>query len=200
MTGRLERSMEKTLGIGLLGLGFGQQALAINADPDSALVVRGICARHSAAAAGVQAQYNIPYATTEYAQLLARDDIDVVAIFTPDHYHREHILAALAAGKHGVVTQPMVVSLAEAEEVVRAVDRSGRKLLVGQTSRWQPQNMAVKRFVDEGKLGAILVIEAAYVQDLRPVYDWSTWRYTVPQDFLYGGAIHSIDLLRWFAG
>src|SRR5439155_6776803 len=178
--------MDKTLGIGLLGLGFGKQVLAINADPDSALVVRGICARHSAAAAGMQAQYGIPYATTDYSQLLARDDIDVVAIFTPDHCHREHILAALAAGKHVVVTKPMVVSLAEAEEVVRAVYRSGRKLLLGQTSRWQPQNMAVKRFIDEGKLGDILMLEAAYVQDLRPVYDWSTWRYTVPQDFLYG--------------
>jgi predicted dehydrogenase len=192
--------MEKTVGIGLVGLGFGKQVLAINADPDSALIVRGICARHSAATAAVQAQYGIPYATTDYAHLLARDDIDIVAVFTPDHCHREHILAALAAGKHVVVTKPMVVSLREAEEVVRAVDRSGRKLLVGQTSRWQPQNMAVKRFLDEGRLGDILVIEAAYVQDLRPIYDWSTWRYTVPQDFLYGGAIHVIDLLQWFAG
>ena len=47
--------MDKTLGIGLAGLGFGKQALAINADPDSALVVRGIYVRHSAAAEAVQA-------------------------------------------------------------------------------------------------------------------------------------------------
>ncbi len=192
--------MEKTLGIGLVGLGFGKQVLSINADPESALTVRGICGRRSAPTAEVQSQYGIPFATTDYGQLLARDDIDIIAIFSPDHCHYEQILAALAAGKHVVVTKPMVVSRAEADEVVRAVDRGSRKLLVGQTSRWQPHNMAVKRFVDGGDLGHLLLVEAAYVQDLRSVYDWSTWRYTVPQDFLYGGAIHAIDLLRWFAG
>jgi predicted dehydrogenase len=192
--------MEKTRGIGLVGLGFGKQVLAINADADSALEVRGICARRSAATAEVQAQHRIPFATTDYAQLLARPDIDIIGIFTPDAYHYEQILAALAAGKHVIVTKPMVVSSAQAEDVVRAVERSGRKLLVGQTSRWQPQNMAIKAFIDEGALGDILIAEGAYVQDLRPVYNWSPWRYTLPQDYLYGGAIHLIDLLRWFAG
>jgi len=192
--------MEKTLGIGLVGLGFGKQALAINADTTSALAVRGICGRRSAATAAIQAQYGIPFATTDYEQLLARDDIAIIAIFTPDASHHDQIIAALAAGKHVVVTKPMVTSLAEATAVVAAVERSGRKLLVGQTSRWRPQNMAIKSFLDDGSLGDILIIEAAYVQDLRPVYDWSAWRYTQPQDYLYGGAIHSIDLLRWFAG
>jgi predicted dehydrogenase len=192
--------MEKILGIGLVGLGFATQALPINADPDSALVVRGICGRRAAPTAKVQAQYDLPFATIDYGELLARDDIDIVGIFTPDDCHHQQILAALAAGKHVVVTKPMVTSLAEAKEVVRAVERSGRKLLVGQTSRWQPQNMAIKQLVDDGELGSILVIEAAYVQDLRPVYGQTPWRYTAPQDYLYGGAIHAIDLLRWIAG
>src|SRR5690242_16572858 len=102
--------MEKTLGIGLVGLGFGKQVLSINADADSALTVRGVCGRRSAATAEVQAQYGIPFATTDYAQLLARDDIDIIGIFTPDHCHCEQIMAALAAGKHVVVTKPMVTS------------------------------------------------------------------------------------------
>lgn len=192
--------MKKTVGIGLVGLGFAKQVLPINADPDSALVVRGICGHRAAPTAEVQAQYDIPFATTDYGELLERDDIDIIGIFTPDNCHHQQILAALAANKHVVVTKPMVESLTEAREVVRAVERSGRKLLVGQTSRWQPQNMAVKRLVDDGELGSILVIEAAYVQDLRPVYDQTPWRYTAPQDYLYGGAIHAVDLLRWIAG
>jgi len=159
----------------------------------------GICGRRSAAAA-IQAQYGIPFATTDYEQLLARDDIAIIAILTPDASHHDQIIAALVAGKHVVVTKPMVTSLAEATAVVAAVERSGRKLLVGQTSRWQPQNIAIKSFLDDGSLGDILIIEAAYVQDLRPVYDWSAWRYTQPRDYLYGGAIHSIDLLCWFVG
>lgn len=192
--------MEKTLGMGVVGLGFGKQALAINAETDSALIVRGICGHNAATTAEVQAQYGIPFGTTDYSALVARSDIDIIGIYTPDPYHHEQILAALAAGKHVVVTKPMVTSAEQAAEVVRAVGRSGRKLLVGQTSRWQPQNMAIKRLLDEGKLGAILIAEAAYVQDLRSTYDWSAWRYTAPQDYLYGGAIHAIDLLRWMAG
>lgn len=192
--------MEKNLGIGLVGLGFAKQVLAINADPASALIVRGICSRQPGPVAAAQSQFGIPFGTTDYAALLRRDDVDIIAIFTPDQRHHEQIIAALDAGKHVVVTKPMVVSLAQAQEVVRAVDASGCKLLVGHTSRWQPQNMAIKQLVDEGALGDILVVEAAYVQDLRSVYNATPWRYTAPQDYLYGGAIHAIDLLRWLAG
>jgi predicted dehydrogenase len=194
------QAMEKRLGIGLLGLGFGKHVLAINGDPDSSLIVRGICTRHPAGAAAIQRQYNIPFITTDYPDLLAQDTIDIVAIFSPDHCHSDQILTALQAGKHVVVTKPMVVSPEEAEAVIRGVEQSGCKLLVGQTSRWQPQNMAIKQLLDDGELGDILLIESAYVQDLRSVYTSAPWRYSVPQDYLYGAAIHAIDLLRWLAG
>jgi predicted dehydrogenase len=58
--------------------------------------------------------------------------------------------------------------------------------------------MAAKRLYDDGDLGRPLFAEAHYVHDMRPVLDRTPWRHEAPQDVLYGGACHPIDLLRWF--
>jgi len=51
-----------------------------------------------------------------------------------------------------------------------------------------------------GEFGDLYFAASDYYQDLRPVYDRTPWRYEVPQDFLYGGLSHNIDLLRWLKG
>ena len=124
----------------------------------------------------------------------------MVAIFSPCHCHFEQIRAALLAGKHVIVTKPMVVSLDEAREVVRLADKTGLKVLVAQSMRWNSMFLGIRRVFDEGRLGDIRLAEAYYMHDMRPVFDASPWRYEIPQDFLYGGVCHPVDLLRWYLG
>lgn len=188
----------KDLGIGIIGLGMGQHVLAVNDLPASRLVVRGVCDTNAARLAEVAAKHKVSVATTDYRELLSRDDIQVIGIYSPDHLHAEQALDALEAGKHVICTKPMCVSIAEAEQLVKAVDRTGLKFLVGQTCRFVQYYRAAHDLLEEGKLGEIGYIEAHYVHDMRGFK--GTWRWEAPQDFNYGGLCHPLDLVRWFAG
>jgi predicted dehydrogenase len=126
--------------------------------------------------------------------------VDVVGIFSPDHLHAEHALAALRAGKHVICTKPMVTSVEDAAALVQAVDETGLTFLVGQTMRFEPQFATAKRMVDDGELGEVTWAEAHYVHDLRHLLPITPWRLEAPQDLMYGGVSHPIDLLRWFFG
>ncbi|CAN5418077.1 N/A [soil metagenome] len=190
----------KTIGVGVIGLGMGKNMLAINQDSHSVMEVRALCDTNEIMLEQVRAEYNIGFATTDYRQLLARPDIDVVGIYSPDHLHIEHITAAASAGKHIICTKPMVVSLEEAQRTVQLVRQHKIKFLVGQTARFSPEFMAAKKLYDDGDLGRPLFAEAHYVHDMRKVHERTPWRRDVPQDSLYGGACHPIDLLRWFLG
>jgi predicted dehydrogenase len=191
----------KDIGISVIGLGMGRNVLAIDDDPKSRLTVRAICDTNPDTLTRVQAQRpDIALATDDYRRVIDRSDVEVVAIYSPDHLHFQHINDALLAGKHVICTKPMVVSLTQAKEVVRLVDRLGRTFLVGQTCRFVPRFMAAKKLNDDGDLGRPLFAEAHYVHDMRPVLDRTPWRYEAPQDLMYGGACHPIDLLRWFFG
>ena len=138
--------------------------------------------------------------TTDFDALVAREDLDIIGIYTPGPLHCEQILAALEAGKHVMVTKSMVYSMAEVEQVVAAVDRSGLTLLVTQSLRGRLDFMDAKRACDAGEIGELFMAEAHYVHDLRPVYRATPWRTAMPQDLILGGACHPIDLLRWFMG
>ena len=145
-------------------------------------------------------EFGIDALTSDFDELVARSDLDIIGIYTPGPLHAQQILTALDAGKHVMVTKSMVYTMEEVEQVVEAVDRSGKVLLVTQSLRGRYDFMEAKRACDAGEIGELFMAESHYVHDLRPVYDYSPWRVEMPQDLILGGACHPIDLLRWFMG
>ena len=105
-----------------------------------------------------------------------------------------------------VCTKPLVGRsrgegvLEECDQIVRLAQSKGLKFLVGQTMRFDPVFHAARQFFDDGDLGDILMAESHYVHDIRGVAEYTPWRVDAPQDFLFGGACHPIDTLRWFFG
>ena len=192
--------MGKDIGIGVIGIGMGSTLLPINHVPDSQLVVRGLCSRSADKVSALAREWDIPFWTTDYRELVSRDDIQVIGVYSPDHLHAEHCATALEAGKHVICTKPMVTSVEDAERLVRLVDRTGLKFLVGQTMRFDPEFAGAKRMLDDGDLGEVIWAEGHYVHDLRTFAYATPWRLTAPQDLMYGGASHPIDMLRWFLG
>src|SRR5215207_8773068 len=190
----------KDIGIGIIGIGMGSNVLPINRVADSRLEVRGLCSQTAEKVARLAERWQIGYHTTDYRELIARDDIQVIAIYSPDHQHIEQACAALQAGKHIICTKPMCTRLEDALEMVRLVDETGLKFLVGQTMRFDPEFVAAKKLADDGDLGEMLFAEAHYVHDARGFFPLTPWRLQAPQDLMYGGASHPIDLLRWFLG
>jgi len=193
----------KEIGLGVIGMGpmnMASTAFLLRDVPDLRYRLVAVCSRRQEVIEALAKKEGIPFATTDYRELVARPDVDVVAIYSPDPLHAEHCIAALEAGKHVVCTKPMVAGLEQAKAVVDAVRKSGKKFLVGQTMRFDRQFATLRKMVDDGDLGGMMAAEAYYIHDLRPVYDFTPWRMQMPQDFMYGGVTHPLDILRCFLG
>jgi len=189
--------------LGVIGIGPSNMASTLTLlqdQPDLRYRITAICSRRAEVTQQCAKEFAVPYWTTDYRELVARDDVDVVCVYSPDPLHAEHCAAALEAGKHVVCTKPMVTSLDDAKRLASLVRRTGLKFLVGQTMRFDRQFLAAKQRFDAGELGELIALESYYVHDLRPVFEFTPWRLTAPQDFMFGGCVHSIDVIRAFGG
>ena len=143
-------------------------------------------------------------ASTDWRAVIARDDIDLVDICTPGDTHAEIAIAALEAGKHVLCEKPLANSVEEAERMAAAAAASGRVAMCGFSYRRTPALALAKRFVDEGRLGAIRHVRAQYLQDwLSDSEAPLTWRLDAAK--AGSGALgdigaHIIDSAQWLTG
>ena len=187
------------LKIGVAGLGHGETLIGANYT-NLPLEISSVCDVNEDLVESTLKKHKIPKGASHFDELVSDPDVDIVGIYTPGPLHFKQILKALDNDKHVMVTKSMVYTLNEAEEVIKAVEKSGKVLLVTQTMRARLDFMEAKRVCEDGTIGKLFMAEAHYVHDLRPVYARSPWRIDMPQDLLLGGACHPIDLLRWFMG
>jgi predicted dehydrogenase len=172
----------------------------LSGEPGLRYRITAVCAFTREHAEAAARGFDIPFWTDDYRALAARSDVDVVCVFSPDHLHFEHCREALRQGKHVVCTKPMVTELAHARELIRLARSRGLKFLVGQTMRFDRQFLAARKHIDSGDLGRPIAIESHYVHDMRPVFELTPWRRRVPQDLMFGGCVHCIDILRALGG
>ncbi|MFQ5796144.1 MAG: Gfo/Idh/MocA family protein, partial [Candidatus Bipolaricaulia bacterium] len=137
--------------------------------------------------------------TTSYAEMLKRDDVDIVAIYTPDELHGEQIIQAFSAGKHVICTKPLVNSLEAARQVLEAARRTDRRLLVGQSTRFFESFRCQHRAYERGEIGELEFVDAHYIHRMDWFYDKSPWA-TSTTDWAFLGMSHPIDLVRWYLG
>lgn len=189
------------IGLGVIGYG-GIARACLNAarNPDTGFHLKALCGVDEDALTSTAREFNVDFTTTKYPELLERQDVDAVAIYSPDVLHFPMIKAALLAGKDVVVTKPMVISSDEAEQVLKLLEQTGRTLVVGETSRYARYCMAARQLVNDGDLGRLVFGETHYVHDMRPVFDKTPWRYLEPKDFPIGSMCHPVALLTWYLG
>ena len=194
---------EDRIRLGVIGMGHSNMAstlMLLQEQPDLRYDITAICARRPDQLEHTARDFGIPYWTTDYLELTSHDDVDVICVYSPDALHAEHCIAALQNGKHVICTKPMVTSLKDAKRLVDLVREKKVKFLVGQTMRFDLQFLAARRFLDDGQLGDIIALESFYLHDMRPVFQATPWRLEMPQDFMFGGCVHSIDVVRAFGG
>jgi UDP-N-acetyl-2-amino-2-deoxyglucuronate dehydrogenase len=142
-------------------------------------------------------------AEPDLASLLAREDVDVISVCVPSGLHAEVAGLAAAAGKHLVVEKPIDVTLEAADRLIAAARASGVLVTVISQHRFDTGLDELRRLLDSGALGSLLVGEASTKwYRTQGYYDSADWRGTWQLDggSLMNQGIHYVDLLLWAMG
>ena len=100
------------------------------------------------------------FITTANADAIDHPDVDIVFVSTPEHDHRDAIIAALEAGKPVFVEKPIALTLADADAIIAAQQRTGTELRVGYSRRHERRWMMTKEQIAQGRLGEIIGIQS----------------------------------------
>ncbi|MGN7969762.1 Gfo/Idh/MocA family protein [Microbacterium sp. 22296] len=127
-----------------------------------------VVGRNADAVASAAAKWGWAESATDWREVVARDDIDIVDIVTPGDSHAEIAIAALEAGKHVLCEKPLANTVAEAEAMAEAAGRArarGIRSMVGFTYRRVPAVTLLRDMIAEGAVGTVQQVRAAYRQD-----------------------------------
>jgi predicted dehydrogenase len=166
-----------------------------------------LCGRDAAAVRAAADRQGWASAETDWRELIARPDVDLVDICTPGDLHAEIAVAALDAGKHVLCEKPLANTPAEAEAMTAAAERAaaqGIRSMVGFNYRRVPALTLARTLVADGRLGEIRHVRATYLQDwLTDSAFPLTWR--LQRERAGSGALgdlgaHIIDLAQYLTG
>ncbi len=147
-------------------------------------------------------QYN---ATAYYnaADLLANEkSIDVVSICSPNGLHASHSIQSLKAGFHVLCEKPMAINVNDCGEMIKVAEQMNKRLFAIKQNRFNPPVEAVKKVIDEGKLGKIFSVQLTCFWNRNEDYYQNSWKGTKDLDggTLYTQFSHFVDLLYWMVG
>lgn len=203
--------MGERLRVGFVGFGFigrvhayGYLNLPLFYDPPPlAAELAAVCTSRPETAQRAGERFGFTLATDDYRRVTEAPDIDIVHIATPNLFHRDQLLSAMAAGKHIYCEKPLTATLAEAREVEAALGSYPGVHQMCLQNRFFPATLRAKELVEEGRLGRILSFRASYLHsgsaDPSAPLKWKLDR------ALGGGVLldlgsHVIDLVRHLCG
>ncbi len=203
--------MAKKINVGMVGYKFMGKAhshayrdVAMFFETETVPVMKVICGRTENAVSEAARKFGWEAYEISWEKIVQGEEIGLVDINTPNSTHREIAVAAAKAGKHILCEKPLAVSLAEAEEMLKAARQAGVKHMVCFNYRKIPAVGLAKKLIEEGSLGKIYHFRAQYLQD------WITdpefpliWR--LKKEEAGTGAhgdinSHIIDLARYLVG
>ncbi len=155
-------------------IGMGRSGWELHAAPLSKMPeykVAAVCDQSEARVNEAAKEFGAkPY--TDASAVLANPDIDLVVVSVPGHLHAKVSIAAMEAGKDVVIEKPMANSLAEADDMLAAAQRTGRRLVAFHNRHWDRDYQTLKALVDKGTLGELLTLDSR-VMTYGP--EWTTY-------------------------
>ena len=193
----------KNINVGLVGCGriSAQHLTAISLLKNQIKLV-AVCDADSKKAEEAGLKYRVPF-YTRYPDLLHKTDMDLVVVCTPNGLHYSMASAALQVGKHVLLEKPLALNLKDGDKLIRTFKEKKKALFVVMQVRYNQALRALKKAIDEGKLGKIYHAALTIRWSRSQSYFKETpWRGKKSMD---GGAllnqgIHYVDALQWLLG
>jgi UDP-N-acetyl-2-amino-2-deoxyglucuronate dehydrogenase len=140
---------------------------------------------------------------TDYSEFLA-SDLDMVVLCTPNGTHLDFGLQAADAGKHLIIEKPLEITVGRGKQLVEHCRQCGVSLAVIYQNRFIDNVRRMKKAVDQGKLGRLVMVRTSvkWFRD-QNYYRNAPWRGSLKLDgggALINQSIHTIDLMLWLAG
>lgn len=145
-----------------------------------------------------------PVAAFDPADLTAfirGNDIDRVVVTTPDYTHADYIVEGLEAGADVVVEKPLTIDAEGCRRITRAVEETGRNVVVTFNYRYSPRNSALKEIIQSGVIGKVTSIDFSWVLDTVHGADYfRRWHREKKNSggLLIHKASHHFDLVNWW--
>ena len=145
-------------------------------------------------------------AYTDYKELLANEKVDAISVCLPNYLHAPVSIDALNAGNHVLCEKPMATSKEEAEAMIEAASKNGKKLMIGHNQRFAASHHKAQEIIASGKLGKVYSFRTTFGHPGPE--GWSadgrdSWFFRKEEAFI--GAmgdlgVHKTDLLRYILG
>jgi len=126
----------------------------------------------------------------DYRDMLVREDIDIITIGTPDHWHTKMVIDACRAGKDVYVEKPLTLTIEEGKQIRRVVEETGRVVQVGSWQRSDARLRKAVEMVRQGRLGKLERVEVVLgknktggpflLDDPPPELNWNLWQGQTP--------------------
>lgn len=190
-----------TVKVGVIGLGMGQAHLrGYEAGPRAKVV--GVCDIDEERMAEVLEEREGIAAYTDYAELLAREDLQAVSIALPNFLHAPVTIDALEAGKHVLCEKPMAMNAEEARRMKRTAEEAGLKLMLHFNMRFMTTAATVRPLMEAGKIGQVYHGTTTYTR--RNGYPnpgtWFGLKEKSGGGPLIDLGVHRLDLALWLMG
>jgi len=166
----------KMLKAALIGTGFMGKVHSENLRRLGTVEIVALAGSNSERALQFGKSIGVNRTTGDYKELLEDPTIDAVHVLTPNALHYAICRAALEAGKHVLCEKPFTVSLEQARELVDLAAKTGLANCIQHNLRYYPVVQQIRRMIEAGDLGEILIVQGTYSQDwLLYDTDWN-WR------------------------
>src|SRR5262249_20453725 len=182
--------------VGLVGSGFISSIHAESLARCPAAEIVAVASPSAEHAQQFAARHGIPHAWTDYRQLLAMDELDMVVIGVPNDLHCTVTLDAAAAGKHIVIEKPLCLNLNQGRQMIDACRAAGVMLMYAEELCFAPKYVRLKELLDSGALGEpVLLKQSEKHNGPHAAHFWDVER--------AGGGVamdmgcHAIEFFRW---
>lgn len=148
-------------------------------------------------------EFGFERSTSDWRALIADPEVEVVSVTTPNAFHAEMAIAALAAGKHVWCEKPMAVTLADAERMAAAARAAGRVTALGYNYIQNPVIRHIRKLLDEGAIGTVnhvrCEMDEDFMADPKALFYWKSEAssgYGALDDF----GVHPLSLMQVLFG